>query len=62
MLGELGVEGIETAAALKVSQPRVTQVKREIAYEVRRYWGSTVLVDAGSKPSWRREYEQRRAA
>jgi len=58
----VGVGGIEQAAALDVCPPRVVQVKREIAEKARGYWGSTVLADAGAKPGWRREYEQRRVA
>ena len=58
----VGDSGIDTAAALNVCPPRVVQVKREIAEQARGYWGNSVLADAGSKPSWRREFEQRRAA
>ena len=54
--------GIEQAAALNVSAPRVVQVKRQIAEKARAYWGNSVLSDAGSKPGWRRECERRRAA
>ena len=43
----------------QVSAPRVVQVKREIAEKARGYWGSTVLADAGVKPTWRREWERR---
>ena len=57
-----GDSGIELSATLGVSQPRITQVKREVSEKATAYWGSTVLADAGSKPNWRREYEQRRVA
>ena len=58
----VGDSGIDTAAVLNVCPPRVVQVKREIADKARTYWGSTVLADAGSKPGWRRDFEQRRVA
>jgi len=57
-----GDSGIETAAAIARSPGRVVQLKREIAEQVRGYWGNSVLADAGAKPAWRREFEQHRRA
>ncbi len=50
----------ELAAEVNVSPPRIVQLKREIAADARGYWGKSVLQDAGEKPAWRREQEQRR--
>ena len=50
----------ELATEMNVSPPRVVQLKREIAADARGYWGESVLQDAGAKPAWRREQEQRR--
>ena len=40
------------ARALKVSSPRVTQIKREIADVILERWGSEVLQDVESEPMW----------
>ena len=40
------------AKALKVSNPRVTQIKREIADVILERWGSDVLQDVDSEPLW----------
>ena len=50
----------ELAAEVNVSPPRIVQLKREIAADARQHWGESVLQDAGAKPAWRREQEQRR--
>lgn len=50
----MGKSGKATAYGLKVSPPRVVQVKREVAAKIRSCWGEDVLVDAQRKPLWRR--------
>ncbi len=50
----------ELATEINVSPPRIVQLKREIAADARGYWGESVLQDAGERPVWRREQEQRR--
>jgi hypothetical protein len=47
------------AAALKVSAPRVTQIKDEIGKEIRFRMGDQVLADAVEQPLWRHSLRAR---
>ena len=54
----------DMAQKLKVSTPRVTQIKREIAGKFRQAWGEDVLQDAAREPTWHsqmRAHSERRA-
>ena len=55
---------LEMARRLKVSTPRVTQIKREVAGKFRAAWGKDALAEAVREPVWLsrgRAYSERRA-
>lgn len=55
---------LEMARRLKVSTPRVTQIKREIAVKFMDAWGEDALQDAVREPCWHsqmRAHSERRA-
>ena len=55
---------VDMARKLKVSTPRVTQIKREIAGKFRQAWGEDALQDAVREPTWHsqlRAHSERRA-
>ncbi len=47
-----GFSGREIANRLRVSPPRIVQLKREIAADIEDDWGEGVLDEAGRKPQW----------
>ena len=54
-----GFRGNEQATALKVSAPRITELKRTIAARVEKFWGDAVLRDVTDKPLWRKARQTR---
>lgn len=46
--------GRKIARRLRVSTPRVVQIKRSIAGKIREAWGENVLRDAAREPAWHR--------
>jgi len=44
--------GIAMAQHLKISTPRVVQIKREVADKIRDAWGEDALADAVREPMW----------
>ena len=55
---------VEMARRLKVSTPRVTQIKREVAGKIRQAWGEDALQAAVREPVWHsqlRAHSERRA-
>jgi hypothetical protein len=60
-----GEPGTAMAAALKVSSPRIVQIKRAVARRLRQRWGNECIVELCRPPSWHWKIEvtrQRRAA
>ena len=48
----LDTRGTRMARHLKVSTPRVTQIKRGVARKIRQAWGEDALQDAVRAPAW----------
>lgn len=60
----LETPGIKMARRLRVTTPRITQIKREVSRKIRQAWGEDALQDAVREPVWRsrgRAYAERRA-
>ena len=49
-----GTEGLTMAAALKVSTPRVVQIKRGVSQKIRAAWGENVVADVTGETRWQR--------
>ncbi len=47
-----GRTGRETAGKLNVSAPRIVQLKRELASDIKDEWGEGIANEVGKKPSW----------
>ena len=55
---------VKMAKRLKISTPRITQLKREVAGKIRGAWGEDALADAVREPMWHsrlRAHAERRA-
>ena len=60
----LETPGIKMARRLRVSTPRITQIKREVSRKIREAWGEDALQDAVREPVWHsqmRAHSERRA-
>ena len=60
-----GESGMTMAAALGVSSPRITQIKGEVAGQIRSRWGEGCIAASCRPPAWRRDINagrERRAA
>ena len=55
-----GMMNQEIAQALSVSEPRVCQIKRQIAGQIKEEWGDNFVAQATIKPAWRRVMENNR--
>jgi DNA-directed RNA polymerase specialized sigma24 family protein len=51
----LGFTTSELAKMLSVSSARIVQLKREIAQDIRKFMGDTILVDSSSESVWQRD-------
>ncbi|MGK0256961.1 MAG: hypothetical protein ACI96M_000389 [Candidatus Azotimanducaceae bacterium] len=53
----MGEQPSRTAEVLKVSRPRVTQMRRQVADHVRETWRADPLKLATGVPQWQRDIE-----
>ena len=56
--------GRKIARRLRVSTPRIVQIKRDVALKIRDAWGEDALADAVRAPAWRsriRAHAERRS-
>lgn len=55
-----GMMNTEVAKVLKISAPRVCQIKQKIAGQIRQAWGDHIMAEAARKPAWRKVMENNR--
>src|ERR1035437_7598419 len=55
-----GMMNNEVAKTLNISAPRVCQIKRKIAGQIKEEWGDNFVVQTTLKPAWRRVMENNR--
>jgi len=55
-----GMMNTEVAKTLKISAPRVCQIKRKIAGQINEEWGEGIATQVAEYPAWRRVRENNR--